>query len=262
MKSIRIVFWLQIRYIPHLPPQLWVCLMLQQWQRMWIPANPELQNSSQRLFAMEKEMSHHSLAQSCCCTLLWPLGKGMSCKHHFWAALICSDSSAGKATWSLLTWGRSQIAPKKIQNNEWHLPHLQNECWVLHHVLLKDSSLLLCLRSFFQRLCWHVTTPTFITCRWTFMKQRRIVTLFLIGGNWIWFFIPSKHLFTDRINPMNCFKLCISLQPIMIVTKHVIRANEHNYQCLQIWGFRLFSQTFHMWPFYHWFTFKNRNKLY
>lgn len=114
---------------------------------------------------------------------------------------------------------------------------------------------------FFQRLCWHVTTPTFITCMWTFMKQRRIVTL-LIGGNWIWFFIPSKHLFTDRINPTNCFKLCISLQPIMIVTKHVIRANEHNYQCLQIWGFRLFSQTFHMWPFYHWFAFKNRNKLY
>lgn len=94
---------------------------------------------------------------------------------------------------------------------------------------------------------WHVTTTIFITCRWTFIKQRRKLTFFLIRGNWIWFFIPSKHVFTDRINPINCFNPCIRLESILyaIVTKHVIKVNEHNYQQVQIWGFWiLFSRQF------------------
>lgn len=135
----------------------------------------------------------------------------------------------------------------------------------LIHVLLKDSSLLLCLKSFFfQMSYWHVTTTIFITCRWTFIKQRRKLIFFHIRGNWIWFFIPSKHLFTDRVNPINCFNPCICLQSILhtIVTKHAIKVNEYNCQRMQIWGSWMFSQTFHMWSFYHMFTFKNKNKLY
>lgn len=94
-------------------------------------------------------------------------------------------------------------------------------------------------RVFFQMSYWHVTTPIFRTCRWTFIKQRRKLTFLLIRGNWIWFFIPSKHLFTDRINPINCFNPCICLESILyaVVTKHVIKVNEDNYQWVQIWGF-------------------------
>lgn len=86
---------------------------------------------------------------------------------------------------------------------------------------------------------WHVTATIFITCRWTCIKQRRKLTFFLIRGNWIWFFIPSKHLFADWVSPINDFNPCIHLDSILyvVVTEHVIKVNEHNYQRVQIWGF-------------------------
>lgn len=147
MKSIRIVYWLQIRYIPHLPPQLWVCLMLQQWQRMWIPAKPELQNSSQRLFAMEKEMSHHFLAQSCCCDH-WAMA--VSCKHHFWADSFAQTLLQEKLLEACSHGAGARLHPK-LQNYEWHLPHLQNECWVLHQCAVERFFTVILSEEFFSK---------------------------------------------------------------------------------------------------------------
>lgn len=156
MKSIRIVYWLQIRYIPHLPPQLWVCLMLQQWQRMWIPVKPELQNSSQRLFAMEKEMSHHFLAQSCCCDH-WAMA--VSCKHHFWADSFAQTLLQEKLLEACSHGAGARLHPKKckIMNGIFLIYKMNAGCST--HVLLKDSSLLFCLRSFFPKIMLACDNP-------------------------------------------------------------------------------------------------------
>lgn len=166
MKSIRIIYWLQIRSIPPLPPQLWVCLMLQHWQRMWIPAKPELQNSDQRLFATERGNPHHSLAHSDCWTVLWALGNGSILETAFLGCTHLLRHFCKKRYWSLLTWGRSQIAPKnyKMMNAIFLICKMNAGC---------STSPTCCSKILHCYYVWGVfpsavlagDTPAFLTCR-------------------------------------------------------------------------------------------------
>lgn len=201
------------------------------------------EGSYQRPVATERK--HHIVpwpdpAAVQCCDYQAPAA---AWKHHFWASSICSDTSAAKLLKAHSQRGRSQLAPppkRKITTatflickiNAWRSTSSAHHWKILHCYYVWRGF-------FFQVSYWHVTTTIFITLRWTFIKHGRKLTFFPIRGNGIWFFIPSKHLFTDRMNPINCFNPCIHLEPILyrIAKKHVIKVNEHNYQRVQIWGF-------------------------